>query len=566
MSWLRRQARARPEATALRVPAADGQGLDPAPGLRLDWRALNGLVERAAGVLGKAFAEAGPAAARGSGAAAGRPLAVALGNTVEHVVSIHAAERLGAVLVPLDPRLDRQELRRRLEVVGERLGPPVLVSSEKDLGGGSLPAAVRVVAPEELLAGDAAAASPEPRELGAEPPEPAPGLSDDRLHSILFTSGSTGRPEPVELTRGNHLASAVASAFNLGVERGDDWLCCLPLCHVGGLAIVLRSVLYGTSVTLLERFDAAAVAKLLAGPPEGRPITLASLVPTMLGRLLAELPDLPPAGGAAPPPFPGLRAVLLGGGPVTPELVARAVERGVPALATYGMTETASQVATVPPERFPGGILERPGSAGVTLFGAEIEIRRRAAGSDRAPDRGGEANGVREQEAAGAEPGLAEVGEVGEIFVRGPMVSAAAAEASGSGGSGEPAGWLRTGDLGRFDEHGDLWVVGRADQVIVTGGENVSPERVEAVLGAHPEVAECAVVGVDDPEWGRAVAAAAVPADPAAPPDPEDLAAWCRERLAPYEVPKRWHLLPELPRTAAGKVARDELSRRLASG
>jgi acyl-CoA synthetase (AMP-forming)/AMP-acid ligase II len=120
-------------------------------------------------------------------------------------------------------------------------------------------------------------------------------------------------------------------------------------------------------------------------------------------------------------------------------------------------------------------------------------------------------------------------------------------------------GWLTTGDLGRLDDEGFLWVEGRRDQVIVTGGENVSPAEVEATLRRHPQVADCTVLGLPDPEWGQAVAAAVVPQDPHAPPTPEALAAWCRQHLAGFKVPKRWVVLEELPRTPSGKVALEAL-------
>lgn len=486
-NWLAHQVRSRPDAPAVRLPRASG-----AAPRELSYRELGRLAATAAARLARAGVEAGDR------------VAVALPGTVEHVAAIHAVSRLGAVLVPLDPRLDADALR----ALAQQVEPRLLVGA----------------APPPDLACPvlAAGALTETADVPTDVPPPAP-QPPDGLCSIVFTSGSSGRPEPVHLTHGNHLASATASAFNLGIDRRDDWLCCLPLVHVGGLAIVLRSVLYGTALTLMDGFDPVRVAELLRS---GR-VTLASLVPTMLRRLLALEEPLVPAAGAGP----GLRAILLGGGPADPELIERAWRAGLPVLATYGMTETASQVATVPPERLPagaGGSVPAAGSAGPPLLGVEIAIRH--------PDDGAPLP----------------AGEVGEIWVRGPMVSPTAPTVALGG---EP-GWLRSGDLGRLDERGDLWVVGRRDQVIVTGGENVSPERVEAALGAHPAVAACAVLGVKDPEWGRAVAAAVVPQDPDRPPDPESLAGWCRERLAPYEVPKRWRLVSALPRTAAGKPRR----------
>ncbi len=491
MSWLAHQLRARPGAPAVRTAGAE-----------LSYGELGEAVRQAAAVLAAA------------GVAPGNRVAVCLPNRIEHLVAIHAVAWLGAVLVPLHPRLGREELGRRLEEAGARL---LVAVEEGDAGGLACP----VLAAGEL--------SPE---AGRAPAAPPPAQPPRGVHSILFTSGSTGRPTAVALSYENHLASAVASALNLGVHREDDWLCCLPLAHVGGLAIALRSVIYGTALTLVEGFDAREVARLLAA---GR-VSLASLVPTMVRRLL----EVAGTSGRSSGPLAAkrLRAVLLGGGPMDSATVEGALAAGLPVLATYGMTETSSQIATVPPD--PVGIAAgaRPGSAGPPLFGAEIEIRRLA------PE-------PNEEPGAGPDAGPVPAGEEGEIWVRGPMVAASQAD---------EAGWHRTGDLGRFDADGWLWVTGRRDQVIVTGGENVSPEAVEAVLAAHPEVTECAVTGVSDPEWGWTVAAVVVARRPAEPPAAEALADHCRAHLARFQVPRRWRVVAALPRTAGGKVARAELA------
>jgi O-succinylbenzoic acid--CoA ligase len=311
---------------------------------------------------------------------------------------------------------------------------------------------------------------------------------------VLFTSGTTGAPKPVVLTRANHEASAIASAWNLGVAPDDRWLCVLPLHHVGGLAILWRSAIYGTTVVLHERFDAAAAVAAI----ESGEVTLASLVPTMLRRMRE-------AGLS----HPGrLRAVLLGGGPVPRDLLEWSSAIGLPVLQTYGMTETASQVATLRAEE----ALRHHGSAGRPLLGVELRI-----------------------------------GEDGEILVRGPMVAASALADDG---------WLHTRDRGRLDENGFLHVEGRLDDVIVTGGENVMAGEVEDALMAHPAVADVAVAGRPDAEWGQAVTAWVVLATHV--PDGE-LAAHCRRLVSPHKVPKSFVRVDELPRNAAGKVVRREL-------
>jgi O-succinylbenzoic acid--CoA ligase len=324
---------------------------------------------------------------------------------------------------------------------------------------------------------------------------PTPAVeAGPEVRTVIFTSGTTGRPKAVGLTAANHEASALASAWNLGVAPDDRWLCCLPLWHVGGLAILVRSAVYGTTAVVHDGFDAERVREEL----ESGEVTLVSLVATMLRRLI----------DAGMREWPGLRAALVGGGPVPRDLLEWAAESGFPLLQTYGMTETCSQVATLPAAE----ALAKTGSAGRPLPGVELRI-----------------------------------GEDGEILVRGPMV------APGTVGDD---GWLHTADRGRIDDEGFLYVEGRLDDVILSGGENVAAAAVEEALLAHPAVADAGVAGVPDPEWGQAVTAYVVVTDDVAD---DDLAAHCRERLARHEVPKRFVRRDALPRNAAGKLLRSRL-------
>jgi o-succinylbenzoate---CoA ligase len=329
----------------------------------------------------------------------------------------------------------------------------------------------------------------------AGPPEPGPlpaargrppraGFDPDAVHTLIHTSGTTGAPKPVELTYRNHAASAIASADALGVDPGDRWLCPLPLHHVGGLNVLIRSVINHTTIVLHERFDADRVRATL----EAGEVTLASLVPTMLARLRA----------AGLRQAPGLRAIALGGGPAPAGLLDWAREAGIPVVPVYGMTETCSQIVA--------------GDPGRPLPGVELRI-----------------------------------GAGGEILVRGPMVAP---------GTAAGDGWLHTGDLGSLDDEGRLQVLGRLKELIITGGENVAPLEVEQALLAHPAVLDAGVAGVPDPDWGEAVTAFVVLSDPAAA---EQLRAWCRERLEPFKVPKAFHAVDALPRSAGGKLLRDRL-------
>jgi O-succinylbenzoic acid--CoA ligase len=258
---------------------------------------------------------------------------------------------------------------------------------------------------------------------------------------------------------------------------------------VGGLTILIRSAIYGTGALLHPGFDVDRVAVAF----EAGEATLASLVPTQLVRLLD-----------ADAPIERPRLLLVGGGPVPAEVLSEAIGRGAVVVQTYGLTEACSQVCTLSPRE----AVERVGSAGRPLPGTEIDI------------------------------------DAEEILVRGPTVAPAALAADG---------WLHTGDSGRIDADGYLWIEGRRDDMIVSGGENVRPRRVEEALLAHPGVADVAVAGREDREWGQSVTAFVVAAEAV---EADALIAHARTRLAPHEVPKRVELVAELPRTPSGKVLR----------
>jgi o-succinylbenzoate---CoA ligase len=378
----------------------------------------------------------------------------------EEVVLLHALMKLGAVAMPLSPRLTDAE--RAAVLSAER--PAVDLNDAAEL-------------------------------TQTEADLPLLGEHDmEDIQCLILTSGTAGDPRPVGLTYGNFLFSAMGSAFNLGVEPSDRWLCCLPLSHVAGLSIILRSVIYGTTAVLLDGFDTEQVAATLVSGD----ISVLSLVPTQLIRLLDADADL-----SAP------RAILIGGGPVPPDALREALGRGATVVQTYGMTETCSQVTTLAPE----DAERKVGSAGRPLLTSHIRI------------------------------------EAGEILVQGPTVAPGCYEADG---------WLHTGDLGHIDEEGFLYVTGRRSEVIVTGGENVMPAEVEAVLLSHPAVADAAVVGRPDPEWQEAVCALVVLHDGAEATD-EDLRSHCAASLASYKVPKRFDFVSSLPRTASGKLLRGDL-------
>lgn len=366
-------------------------------------------------------------------------------STIQSVVTMLAVPRAGGVLLPISPSLVRSEV----EDLCRRFGATLVTVPDRD--------------------GSATTSRQE---------DPA------RPFAVFATSGSTGNPKGVILTLGNLMAAARASALFLDHHQGDRWLAVLPLNHVGGFSILVRSMFVGGTVVLESRFDPERVASLL------HEVEFASLVPTMLADVVSH----------ARGPFTRLKTVLVGGGPLPVGLLDAAGAVGIPAVATYGATETAAQIAT-----------GRPGSRAVTPL-----------------------------------PGVEIVVEDGEIVVDGPMVS------PGYWQMPPRAGPYRTGDAGEFDDDGNLTVLGRLDDMVITGGENVYPAEVERVLLSHPGVVEVAVTGVDDERWGRALHASVV----APGLDEATLAAWARQHMAGYKVPKQWEFLLQIPRTDLGKPKR----------
>jgi O-succinylbenzoic acid--CoA ligase len=453
---------------------------------------------------------------RAAGLREGDVLATLLWNGRPFVECLHAAALCGATLLPLNARGTPAEIGFALRDASARLlvhGPGDLARCARE--GGSLAGSLAL-----LEAAPGPAASLGEGEVAATGAFDFPGrISSESLLAILYTSGTTGRPKGACLPFRSFLWSAAASALHLGASADDRWLACLPLFHVGGLAILVRSVLAGSAVVVHERFDAAAVSAAL----DADAITHVSLVPTMLSRLLEV------RGERRAPQT--LRCVLLGGAPAPEALCERARSLGYPLAPTYGLTEAASQVATLPP-----GAAPSPGAAaGRPLPGVEIRIEDEAG--------------------APLAPGLA-----GEICVRGNMLMTGYHGLAAESAHALRGGWLHTGDIGVLGADGALRVLDRRSDLVVSGGENVYPAEIEAVLGAHPDVAEVAVAGEPDPDLGQRVVSAVV-LHPGARIDSLELGAYCRERLAGYKVPRRIEFVAELPRTSSGKILRRALVR-----
>lgn len=481
-------------------PTAAGEG-----SVSWSWSELDRIADLAA--LQLAEAGVGP----------GQAVATLLPSSPEAMALMHAVPRAGGVLVPVNPAWTRDEVRRALQVVGRpRLllvpGPEVAAVRRdlRDMG---------TVAVEEIVPMRPATAEP-PQDPTLRPAIPEP--SSDTPVAVVLTSGSTGSPSLVPLTHGNLMASARGAVRRLGLDPMDRWLASLSPAHVGGLALLHRAAVVGCGVISRPRFKAVEFLELAR---RGE-VSHASLVPVMLRRVLEEAGA--GEGGAMAPR--GLRCLLVGGAHLPQELLMEALRLRWPIALTYGMTEASSQVATAPPAR----VRQKPGTVGRAL--PDVVVR------------------VDEPDADG----------VGELLVRGPTVAPLPPQDEPTTRPSvylDASGWLHTGDLGRMDDEGDLWISGRISDRIVTGGVTVEPAEVEASLLAHPDVAAVVVVGVPDPEWGERIRAVVVPTNPSDPPATEDLLAFAGAHLSAARRPREVRFLDELPRNASGKVDRSVLRR-----
>lgn len=406
---------------------------------------------------------------------------------------LHAVLWLGAVLVPLDPKLPHGRTRKLID----RLRPAAVITAAPD--------ANRPDGAVESPPFIDATALPDPN---LAPVDPAPYVPV-RHATIMLTSGSTAEPKAVPLTLENHRASTLAIAQRIGMSALDQWLLCLPLNHIGGLAILMRSVITGSSVCLQPGFDPAMILRELAE----RPHTLTSMVPGMLQRLLERQTGRVPTK---------LRALLVGGAPAQPSLLRRARTLGWPVLPTWGMTEACSQLATLSPREAEQVDFEtHAGIAGRPLAGVEVRI-----------------------------------GRSGALQVRGPMVFSGYLDDRNTGPDGQ--GWFLTGDAGEFMSDGRLCITGRTDEVIISGGVNVNLESLRQRLTECSLVRDIVLIPLDDPRWGQRIAAVVQPRDAHVDPDTlvSSLVDWSRQRLMPAERPLKWRIVESIPVTAAGKPAK----------
>ncbi|GAA4681305.1 class I adenylate-forming enzyme family protein [Gordonia humi] len=438
-------------------------------------------------------------------------------NTAAFPIALFGAAAANVPLAPLNYRLADD----RLSAAVRRLTPVALfqgdgVASSVDLADGARPISTRQL----LDARPAADAVPS-------------DLADSESPAILlFTSGTTGTPK-IAILRHRHLFSYVTSTVEFASAAPDEAIMVsVPNYHIAGISSVLGSVFSGRRIVQLPSFSPEAWVQTAAR--EG--VTQAMVVPTMLGRILDVLDE-------KGEDLPNLRHLSYGGGRMPVEIVERAVRRlpHVDFVNAYGLTETSSTVTILGPDDHREALASddpdvraRLGSVGRAVPSIELEIR-------------------------GDDGSVLGSDEIGEVYVRGEQVSGEYTTHKVT----DDDGWYATRDQGRLDKDGFLFLRGRADDIIVRGGENISPEEVEDVIAAHPAVASAAVVGVPDVEWGERVEAVVVLTEEIADLDGE-LTSWVRDRLRSTRVPTAFHVRDELPFNETGKLLRRVLRVELA--
>lgn len=435
------------------------------------------------------------------------PLLVFTESRAETVFVIAASFLIEKPVIPVSPNIEA----RRLQDICDKLSPSAFFST-KPRNEACLTALTHIQAdPDHTDQED---------DLGQESGQ-LDSFSHPQIHAGFFhTSGSTSSPKIVPIKRRQFFTAAYASKQNFKPARNKYWLLCLPLNHIGGISVIIRSLLYHSAIYLVPGFNENSIKSLLNNNQQ---FEAASMVPTMLERLLDD-------------PFFrvqfNFKALLLGGGPISTELINKSLTRGIPIVTSYGMTETCAQIAANPMLRS-GGMYIPKKSVGNVFRPNEIEIR---------DDNGN------------ALPYL----ESGHIWLKGPQVFDGYLDHELNRSAFDSEGWFHTGDYGHLNRKKHLFIESRRTDLIISGGENISPAEVEEALKNLDHIYDAAVVGVPDHEWGQK-SVAFIQADSEVLKDVNMLRTKLKRSLQSFKVPKEFVKIDIIPKTATGKIKRNEL-------
>ena len=465
----------------------------------------------------------------GLGVGSGDVVAVVAKNSADFLVHAFALMRAGATPAFVNWRLSPRELTEVLALV-----EPKAIAADAEFAG-LVSAAWAAPLPRVVIGGGPVAEGWLDGAALAGPVPPRPALTGDTVLALVHTSGTTGRAKAIPLRHGALMMSVADFAIEIGDQvAGSHHLQILPLFHLGGFGQCLQAILTAGTVYIHTAFDPAAVIDSI----EADRIEFFTAGPSLIDMLVAEIRRRA-SDGRQGADLSSLREIAYGTAPITPSSLTAAVAAfGCRFRQIYGNTESQSMISLLAPEDHQPGH-PRLGSAGRVSFGWEVRI---------------------------VDPGGRDLGfeEAGELLIRGePLFSGYWRDPGATAAAFAEGGWYRTGDIGKLTADGYLYILDRAKDMIISGGENIYPAEVEAVLARHPAVADVAVLGRPDPAWGEAVHAVIIPAAGQAVPAAE-IIAWCRDRLAHFKCPKSVEFTDALPRTTTGKVLKRELRAQLA--
>ncbi len=427
------------------------------------------------------------------------------------VFTIAACWKLGVPIIPLSPKISQTELENAIS----KLNPSLIFCDTQNR---SRVSGDDVVHMDENFFLNAFTFDIRNLDL-----DETLEVKESDILGYFFTSGSSGNPKIVPLKRRQILSAARASAKNFKPAPNHFWLLCLPLNHVGGISIILRSLIYGSAIYRMGQFHEDMIKEFLG---VNLRFQAASLVPTMLKRLLDD------------PLFKThkqFKAILLGGGPTTKELLRKSVERGIPVVSSYGMTETCAQIVTNSLVA-PSGIYTPLQSVGKPFPPNNLQIRDE------------------NQKVLGKN-------QSGTIWLKGPQVFDGYYDKEHNEGRFDKKGWFNTGDFGHLNGFGQLFIESRRDDLIITGGENVNPSEVEQAIQKIDYIKEVVVVGIPDDEWGQKITAY-VTLTNGKTPELSEIRNQLRSELADFKLPRELRIVPFIPKTELGKVKRQELLKR----